>query len=448
MDINEKSLLISQQLQSTFSKTVDFVHQELYNPSKNGYLMYMTNLCDPEIIKTQIIAPFYQIEQLNEYTDFLSSFSACTQFHTVDDAIQAIWDGKVVIFLGHELLVYHAKKFEGTQIFESSIEPTILGPNDSLTGSLETNIRMIRQRYLKDTFQSEYKQLAGHNKLSVTLAFDLEAVDTAILNELRKKLQQMDIQRIDQMQQLLTTQKGAIFPTVLMTGRPDRIVKNMQEGRIVVLVEGSSLAYILPTIFLDFFHSMDEFYHLRIIGNFLLAIRLIALALALFLPGAFIVVTSFIPEFFRVELALSIAGSRLMIPYPAFVEMFFLLFMIELLTEASIRLPKAVGSAGTTVGGLILGQAAIEAGIVSNTVVIIVAAVALSNFVIPIQNMSYGVRIMKYVFLMLSLLFGLLGLLIGFIGLVFYITNLPNYGVPFLQLFTHTKGTGERSGLQ
>jgi hypothetical protein len=221
----------------------------------------------------------------------------------------------------------------------------------------------------------------------------------------------------------------------MITERTDRIALNLAQGKMVILIEGSPFGLILPAVFFDFMSSMEDLYQPYWVSRFLITLRYLGLFISLLLPGLYVAITSYNPEVFQVQLALGIAGSRSSVPYPSYLEVLFMLIMMELLTEASIRLPKSIGSTATTVGGLILGQAATEAGLVSNIMIIIVSAVAISNFVIPINEMSFSMRVMKYIILLLAAMTGMIGLVIGLMGLLLFLVRLDSFGKPYLKMF-------------
>ncbi|GAE06703.1 spore germination protein GerKA [Paenibacillus sp. JCM 10914] len=222
----------------------------------------------------------------------------------------------------------------------------------------------------------------------------------------------------------------------MLTERPDRTVMNISQGKIAVLVDSTGYAILLPAIFNDFFTAMDDKIQLPPIGWFLKGVRYIALFVTVLMPSFYVAFTSYNPEILKLQITLLVAGSRATVPYPSFFEVLFMLLAMEFLTEASVRLPKAIGQTATTVGGLILGTAATEAGLVSNVMIILVAAVAITNFVIPINMMSSGIRVTKYLFIVLSILFGLVGIVLGMIAMILYLTSLRSFGQPYLRMFS------------
>jgi spore germination protein KA len=180
---------------------------------------------------------------------------------------------------------------------------------------------------------------------------------------------------------------------------------------------------------------MDDLSLQKPVSLFLNLLRYLAVFITATLPAFYVAVATYNPELFRIQLTLIVAGTRASVPYPPFLEVLFMLVMMEFLSEGSTRLPKAIGPAATTVGGLILGNAATQVGLVGNIMISIVAAVALSNFVVPIGSMSYAIRIIKYPLLLLAGLFGLYGISVGLIGLLMYMVNLESYGEPYMRLF-------------
>src|SRR5690606_36655586 len=170
------------------------------------------------------------------------------------------------------------------------------------------------------------------------------------------------------------------------------------------------------------------------ISGLTILLRYFGLFTSILLPSLYIAMTSYNPDILRIELALTVAGIRIGVPYPSFIEEIFMLVFMELLTEASMRLPKAVSGTATTVGGLILGTAATEAALTSTIMVIIVSAVAISTFVIPINEMSFAVRVVRFLLIIYTTLFGMVGLLLGFMGIIMFMVNKESLGCPYLRI--------------
>lgn len=203
----------------------------------------------------------------------------------------------------------------------------------------------------------------------------------------------------------------------------------------MLLLNGTPFAIIVPAVLFDFLASMDDIYDIPWFSRPLMILRYIGAFITISLPALYVATVSYNPEIFRAQLAIEIAGSRAAVPYPSFYEVFLMMFLIESLTEASIRLPKYIGSMATTVGGLILGQAAQMAGLVSSIMIIVASVVAISNFMIPINTMNFALRVIKFPLVVLAIFFGLTGVLTGVFCFLVYAVSLRSFGRPYLKLF-------------
>lgn len=406
--------------------------------SADVQLLYIQSICDENDLQTLIIRPFHEINGLEVYESYLQALPKSYCYQDDADSLLKMMQGYLVIFINGNTYLIEIKKVRNQQVLEAKIESTIQGPQNALSEDISTNISLIRHRYRQTTLKIVEQQVGTLSLTDVVMIYDEQFVDKMVLDKVKLSLSGISeqvLQSAGQLQRLLTTQKRSLFPTMVVTERPDRIVYNLSKGKIILVIDGSSFALVIPSVFFDFMSSMEEFYQSYWIGRFLICLRYIGLFISVVLPSIYVAATGYNPEVFRVQLALSVAGSRIGVPYPAFVEVLLMLIMMELLTEASIRLPKSIGSTATTVGGLILGQAATEAGLVSNIMIIIVASVAIANFVIPINEMGFAVRTIKYVILLLSSLLGFMGTVVGVVGLIGYLTNLDSFGQPYLKLY-------------
>ncbi|MBS4175142.1 spore germination protein [Bacillus sp. FJAT-49736] len=412
--------------------------QPLKKSNEQIYLIYMKSLCDGDKIQQLLVKPFFEMHATEEYSYYLQSLADFKEFKDNDGALQDIFHGAVAVFLPEQVIILDLKLQTNKEVLDASVETTIHGPQKALSENLEVNLNLIRQRYHSSTLITEFMGEIGYkSKVQLALLYDESLIKKEVLDEIRKKIKELDKAVIQTAGQLLRnfTKRKTLFPTYLITERPDRIAYNLALGKFVIVLQGTPFVLIGPAVFYDFLSSMEDLYMPFWIAKFLVMIRYIGLFISTLLPAVYVGVTSYNPELFRIQLALTIAGSRATVPFPSYLEVLFMLLMMELLVEASIRLPKAIGPTATTVGGLILGTAATEAGLVSSIMIIIVSAVAISNFVIPINEMGFAMRNVKYVLLFLASISGLIGVVVGLIGLVFFLVNINSLGEPYLKLF-------------
>lgn len=401
-------------------------------------LIYIKSVVDAQTLSRHVITPFYEMENINAYRDYIVTYPGSEHGITGEKAIELLLSGFVLLGINDVICLFDAMGVETSAISETTVESISQGPSDGLTESLAVNLNMIRRRYQSTHLKMETMIIGDVSKTKTAILYDDSRVDPKVLDELREKLNTLKVdilQAMGELEKFISSDKLKILPDTVVTERPDRVVLNLSEGKIAVLLDTTGYAIVLPSIFTDFFSSMDDKIQFAIVGRFLKLLRVIGVAMTLWLPAIYVTITSYNPEVIRVQIALLIAGSRATVPYPSFVEVLIMLMMMEFLTEASLRLPKAIGPTATTVGGLILGQAATAAGLVGNIMIILVSAVAISNFLIPLNMMSWSIRVLKYIFLIAATLLGLVGVVVCVVGFVMYLCNQRSFGQPYFRLF-------------
>ncbi|NRD79280.1 spore germination protein [Bacillus sp. BRMEA1] len=426
---------IKESLKNRIQQSEDVIYKELHTKEKYIEALYIKTISDEAVFYDKLIKPFFEIASPVQFLAYLQSNPQIKSFETEQQTLDELLRGVAILFYQEYIFLFDNKVDHNNQVLDTTVETTVQGPQSGFSESLPVNLGLIRQRYPETTLKVESTTVGSISKTKVMILYDTVRSDPDTLNRIKEFLTTLDVQMFQTGEQLLDIIKKtnrALFPVMLVTERPDRVAVNLATGKVIILVHGSPFAVILPTVMKDFLASMEDIYNTYWVVKFLQILRYVGLFVSMVLPGFYVAVTSYNPELFRVQLALSIAGSRAGVPYPSFFEVLFMLFMMEMLTEASIRLPKAIGPTATTVGGLILGQAATEAGLVSNIMIIITSAVAICNFVIPINAFSITIRIMKYVVLVLSTVFGLVGSVLGFLMVVAYMVRLDSFGEPFL----------------
>lgn len=416
----------------------DFIHREVKKGNLKITLFYLKSLCDEKKITCNVISPFYDTDGILDYEEYIRSFEEWSMIKEEKDAVEKIFSGCIIILQNNKMYSVKLDNFESRPVNESSEENILQGPKDSLNEKISISLNIIRNRYRKETLRAKNHTLGQNSKTKIIILYDEKLCDKKALQHLNNKLQGIKVdllQSAGQLQKLLVESKWCPFPLFMTTERPDRAVTNLSQGKIVFLIEGSSWVLLGPASFFDFFKSMDDHVELATIGKFLIFIRYIALMISLFLPALYVAVISYSPEILKVQFALLIAGSRLAVPFPSYIEIIFMMLMVEFLCEASIRLPRTISPSATTVGGLILGQTASQAGLIGNVMIIVISAVAISIFVIPVNAMHQAIRLIRYPLIVLGSLFGTIGVLIGAFALITYLCSLRSLGKPYMQLF-------------
>lgn len=425
------------ELAEQFKPSDDIIQTPLQIKGQYAFLFFLKSVVDGDKLQQTVIKPFFEMATEEGFESYIRSLPNRIELPTKDKLLILLSAGSVLIAIEENTFLLDIRLVKNNEVQDILVEPTVHGPQKGLSEDIEVTINLIRQRYHKPSLKVETIMSDDASKRVVALLYDNDRVDPEMLKKIKDRVEELRtplFQSAADLQKLINNRKFTLFPTTMITERPDRIVYNLIGGKVIIAVDGSPDVIIAPVIFFDFMSSMEDIYHVFSVMSFTILLRYMGLFTCILLPSLYVAITSYNPDILRLELALTVAGGRIGVPYPSFVEVFFMLFFVELLTEASMRLPKAVSSTATTVGGLILGTAATEAALTSTIMVIIVSAVAISTFAIPINEMSFVVRVIRLLLLVYTSLFGMVGLLVGFIGIIMVLANKESFGVPYLRI--------------
>lgn len=429
---------VKKRIQSQFASSGDLKSESIRIQDIELELLYLDSVCYGLKIKDDLIRPILECSGKQEFTSYLTSLPDVSKPDKNQDVLPKFISGHVCIFMDNDLFLFNAEKEVNNELGESSSEMTIYGSQHSYSDNIITNLNITRNLYPSANLTYEQKKIGRSTQTEVAILYDSQLVDKQILKDIQNRLASIQsdvILSTAQLQRLLTSRKFTLFPVMMVTERPDRVALNLSQGKIVLFVQGNAFALLAPAVFYDFICTMDDVFEQFWISFTLSVLRYIAVFITMLLPAIYISIVSFNPELFQLQLTLSIAGSRVGVPYSSLIEVLIMMFFIEALIEASIRLPKSFSAAATTVGGLILGQAAQQANLVSSSLIIVTSAIGLSSFVVPINSMSFALRIIKYPFILLASFFGMVGITIGLFCLIIYLSDLKSFGRPYLKLF-------------
>ncbi|WP_226529456.1 spore germination protein [Metabacillus niabensis] len=318
---------------------------------------------------------------------------------------------------------------------EPSSQTVVRGPKDGFSETLRTNTALIRRRIKDPNLWLETKQLGKKTKTDVAIMYLKGVATDKVVKEVHTRLDKIKIDAILEsgyIEELIQDSTFTPFPTVFNTERPDTVAAAILEGRVAILVDGTPFVLVVPALLINFFQASEDYYQRADIATLIRLLRYLSFFLALLTPSAYIAVTTFHQEMLPTPLLISLAAQRDGVPFPAIVEAILMEITFEILREAGVRMPRAVGSAISIVGALVIGQAAVEAGIVTATMVIVVSLTAISSFVSPTFNMGIAVRILRFGFMILAGTFGLFGIILGLIAMVLHLSSLRSFGIPYL----------------
>ncbi|WP_018132852.1 spore germination protein [Effusibacillus pohliae] len=364
---------------------------------------------------------------------------AVAQTQTVDrlsDVVQSILKGDIAILADGEnsALIASIKTWEKRSIEEPPAESVIRGPREGFTENIRTNTSLLRRRLRTARLKLEALSLGELSKTDVIIAYIEGIAADSIVREVRKRVGRIRIDGVLEsgyIEELIEDLPFSPFPQVLHTERPDVVAANLLEGKVAILVDTTPFVLIVPTFFWEALNANEDYYERFLIAAAIRWVRYIFLFVAMLFPSLYVAITTFHQEMLPTNLLLTIAASREPSPFPAFVEALIMEITFEALREAGLRLPRQVGQAISIVGALVIGQAAVQAGIVSAPMVIIVSITGIASFTMPRYNFAIAIRILRFPLIFLAGTLGLYGVTIGVLAILIHLTSLRSFGVPY-----------------
>lgn len=361
-----------------------------------------------------------------------------------DNMVTCVLSGMLaVIFDGLEkAILYDVRTFDKRSVSEPTEEGVMKGAKDSFIEALRTNSALIRRRIRSEYLVVEQMRVGRMSKTDVALVYITSVADMELVDHLREKLQNIDIDNIATgsfIEEFLVKDKSSLFPQMMYTQRPDRCGSNLADGRVAMLIDGIPYAYILPCQLPMLMQSPEDYSENYIATSAIRILRYFMMLLSLLLPAFYIAVVTFHNQMLPVEMILSIQQAKVNVPFSSWMEVLGLLLAFEILIEAGLRLPKNVGQAMSIVGGLVVGQAAVSANIISPVVVIVVALTGIAGFTVPNTDLALAIRVTRFALAILASLAGFYGLIVGCIFLVVHLCSLESYGIAYLSPFVDVR---------
>ena len=412
------------------------------------YVVYMDGLVDTEMLQESVIRPLLLdpfLQERSAVEQYVIESADWKWIKTMEDAMTAVLSGNTVLFLDGQAraILFSSKSFPTRGVQNADQEVAIVGPKDSFTESLRTNTALIRRRIRDTRLKVIQKQVGTRSKTDYALMYIEDLVQKDILNKIQKQLDKICIDGVfdnGMLQQYLERDHKTPFPMYQLTQRPDKVASSVMEGRIAIVLDNSPMVLLLPVTLNVFFQASDDYYNRWEITTFVRILRYIAAIISIGLPGFYVAIAGFHPEILPTPFLLALISAREGVPFPVIVEVLLMELSFELLREAGIRLPGQLGGTMGVVGGLIVGQAAVDAHLVSTIVVIVVALTAIATFSIPNEIFTSAFRLMKFFLILVCALWGLYGFFLGFLAMFIHLFYLENYGVPYAHPRVEEKG--------
>ncbi len=411
-------------------------------------LFYLCSLVDKESISKDVIQPLLdiasnfatkdrQIENISELIIKKCLYHAEVQMNNeMQTVVTDLLKGKTILLIEgiNSAIIINTKKVDKRSISQPDTEQVIRGPRDGFIESLQTNIALLRERIPITDFKVKPVEIGSLTKSSVCLFYIDGIANPSLIKDVEERLSRIEIDRIldaGYIEQFIQDNPRSPFPQVKNTERPDVAAGNLLEGRVVLMVDGSPFALIVPATFIMFYQSSEDYNERTNMMSVIRFTRLVSIIFSLITPSAYVAVISFHPELIPTAFSVAITSGRAGVPFPAVIEVFVMEAAMEILREATVRMPKQVGGALSIVGVLVVGQAAVMAGFVSPITVVVIAITTIGSFSTPAYSMATGFRMMRFPLLFLTGILGIYGLILGLILIVNHLVSLRSFGVPY-----------------
>ncbi len=380
------------------------------------------------------ISPEHTLELIREKLLPIGELSENGDFIKITDNILM---GNAALLIDGEktALILGIKEWESRGIEEPQSEPVVRGPREGFTERMLTNTMLLRRRIKSSRLKLEIKKVGIVSKTDIGIMYIDGIANNKVVEEVRKRIDRIKIDGILEsgyIEEYIQDDWKTPFPLVLSTERPDRAAAHLLEGNVIILTDTTPFALIVPVTFFHFLQASEDYYTHWVGTAMIRLLRIIAVNISLLLPSFYIAIVTFHQEMLPTALLINIASAREGVPFPAFIEAFIMEGTFELLREAGIRLPRPVGQAVSIVGALVIGQAAVTAGLVSPAMVIIVSLTAISSFSIPNYSGALSLRILRFPLMVLAASLGLFGIMVGLMALLLHLCSLRSFGVPYI----------------
>ncbi|GKU23470.1 spore germination protein [Clostridium folliculivorans] len=409
-----------------------------------AFIAYLDGMVNEQIINDFILRPLLNIKgfqqkeqqcQLDYILESILETNKAQKLKKPKGVINEILLGNTVLYINecNFYVTNETKGFPARGVEKPAIEGTVTGAQEAFNESLRVNISLVRKIIKNENLTTEFLSMGERNKNQCAIMYLNGLVNPAIVDEVKRRISSIetDYNAGDGMiEQFIEDSTFSIIPTMLTTERPDRTASHIAEGRVAIICEGTPFAKVVPINFVSLLHSPEDAFMRFPYGTILRLVRLIGMFIATLLPSIYVAMTNFHQEMIPTDLLIAIVKAKENVPFPTIVEVVLMEFSFELIREAGIRIPGIIGNTLGIIGALILGQAAVQANIVSPVLIIIVAITGLGNFAIPSFSLGLAIRLIRFGFIASGALLGFYGITCFMMLLGIYLVNIKSFGIP------------------
>lgn len=426
-------MFLISRVKKAISVSNDYKIKELLVDKKKVYLIFNEVLCSTSMINDFILDDLLSLSR-KELKNIPSALPDANIIPIEEKDIFSFVNQGFAVVVTNRLYAIEVRAILDRGVTTVQSELSLTGPKDSFSENFNTNLGLIRRRIKTTKLESIDMEIGRYTKTRVAVLSIQGIVKDGLTEKIVSQLKKISIDGIMDSSYLKSYLEGShtLFPSVMMSERPDRASQALLEGKVVIITDLSPYALILPSFFFDYFHTVDDYYQKNLNTSFIRIIRVIAFLVAIFLPAIYIAVTTRNYDLVPYRLLLILKAGRTFVPFPAYIEALFMIIAFEILKESDIRMSATTGSAVSILGGLILGDAAVSAGIVSPIMIIIIAISSIAALIFPSNELVNAIRFYKISILLLSAFFGIYGVLVGAFFLFYKLLSMKSFGFSYL----------------
>lgn len=417
----------------------DIVIRSIDTYSSTVTIIFNEVLCSGDDINDFLlkkITKLINVPTKDTYSLILNSIplSNVKELDDVNSVIDYIFKGFCIIFVDNSFIAVEVKAKLDRGINTTDSEVSIIGPKDAFNENFNTNVGLIRRRIRSNNLYLKTLFIGKNSNTKVGVCYMNNIANDELITKIMKKLEEINIDGIIDSGYIREriTKKDHLFPVINITERPDTVSQALLEGKVAIVVDNSPYVLIIPTFFIDFLHTPDDYYQKPINASFIRIIRLIGFIIAIFLPAYYVSVTTHNTSSIPINLLVNFTSQRLTVPFPAFIEAILMIISFEILRESDTRIPSKMGTSVSILGGLVIGDAAVNAGIISPIMIIVVAISAISGLIFTSNALSQAIRYYRIFLLIIATFFGIYGIFIGLVLLVTKLCSITSFGFPYM----------------
>ncbi len=430
---------IVERIQKEFSKSVDLIIKPIkLNALQTVYIVYLESVTGSNKVNDYVLKNMSLIASSpnQKLKDLASSIPApnTVVIEELDQIEYYITNGFTIVIKGTEVLALETKADINRSVPEPLTEQAVFGPKDAFTENIQINLGLVKRRIKSKTLKSESLVIGRKTSTAINVLYFEDIAESDLVDSVKEEIQKIDVDGIldsGTLMEYFQRENNTHFPTVIRTERPDHVANALMEGKIVLLVDTTPFALILPAFFADFMNPITDNYNKSNNINLLKVIRFLCFFISMMAPAIYIALINYNPETIPTSLLINFAMQRDNVPFPAIIEALLMLFIYEILRESDIRFPNSYGSAISILGALILGEAAVNAGFVSPIMIIVVAFTFITSLIFTEQEIVDAIRYARLIFITAAALFGLYGIVLAFLYYLIHMVELKSLGKPY-----------------